>query len=182
MSELVVVVTGPPASGKTGPAKRLAEQLRVPFLGKDDLKETLYDTLGHGDDVEDALERAAHALLCRIAAVQLDAGVSVLLESDFNADTGPDEILRLVEDRDVRLVQVHMEGDTEVLVERFLERVREGERHPGHEDDEADAADLRAKLEAGYWAPLELPGELYRFDVSDKDAMPDEVARRLGPR
>ena len=180
MSALLVVITGPPASGKTGPGRRLAGRIGAACLSKDDLKETLYDVLGHGPELEDALERASLELLYRLAAVQLDAGVPVVLESDFNAETDQAPLRELIEGRPVRVVQVHMSGDADRLVERFVERSESGERHPGHEDDAAAADDLRAKLEAGHWAPLDLPGELLEFDVAEKDEVPGEVARRLG--
>src|SRR5262249_58176789 len=46
---LLVVVTGPPASGKSRLAEELAESLGLPLVTKDGIKETLFDTLGPGD-------------------------------------------------------------------------------------------------------------------------------------
>ena len=38
---LLVVVTGPPASGKSSIARDLASALEIPFISKDELKERL---------------------------------------------------------------------------------------------------------------------------------------------
>ena len=46
---LVVVVTGPPAAGKTTVARELACRLRLPLIAKDTIKEALFDGLGTGD-------------------------------------------------------------------------------------------------------------------------------------
>ncbi|MGD2166160.1 MAG: AAA family ATPase, partial [Anaerolineae bacterium] len=35
---LVVIVTGPPGAGKTTLGRRLSEELRLPFIGKDDVR------------------------------------------------------------------------------------------------------------------------------------------------
>jgi tRNA uridine 5-carbamoylmethylation protein Kti12 len=45
----LVLVTGPPTSGKTTLARPLAHHLDLPLLGKDAIKEALFDTLGTGD-------------------------------------------------------------------------------------------------------------------------------------
>ena len=44
----LVLVTGSPASGKTSLAQPLARQRGLPLLGKDAIKEALFDTLGTG--------------------------------------------------------------------------------------------------------------------------------------
>jgi predicted kinase len=45
----IVVVCGPPASGKTTLARAIADDLRLPLLSKDAVKEVLFDALGSGD-------------------------------------------------------------------------------------------------------------------------------------
>ena len=176
---LLLLVTGPPASGKTGVGRGLAERLGLPVVSKDDLKETLYDVLGQGDELEDAVERAARALAFRVAGVQLAAGVPVLVESDFDPERDVEPLSRLVEEHDARLVQVHIDGDPETLVRRFVERAEHGDRHPGHGDGAGDADELRALLEAGRWDPLELDGELHRFDLDERDEIVDRLAAQL---
>ena len=43
---LLIIVNGPPASGKSTLAEQVAAQLRLPYLSKDAIKEELYDSLG----------------------------------------------------------------------------------------------------------------------------------------
>jgi predicted kinase len=176
---LLVVVTGPPATGKTGVGRDLAERLGLPVVSKDDLKETLYDVLGQGDELEEALERAALALAFRVAGAQLAAGVPVLIESDFDSGSDLAPLRRLVAEHGARLVQVHIGGDPATIVRRFVERAERGDRHPGHGDDAGDADELRDLLESGRWDPLELDGELYTFDLDERDEIVGRVAARL---
>jgi predicted kinase len=179
---LLIVVTGPPASGKSSAARTIATELEIPFLSKDELKERLYDVFGSGDELERKIEDAALATLFSVAASQLRAGVSILLESNFDArsDTGP--LLRLQDEQDARIVQVHIGGDTDALVEKFARRAAKGDRHPGHGDDPGDAEEVRARLEAGQWEPLELPGALVRADMDDDEHEIVEHVRRVCDR
>lgn len=171
---LLVVVTGPPASGKSSIARELAEELRIPFLSKDELKERLYEELGSGDDVEEAIERSATAIVYSVARSNLRVGVSVLVESNFDSesDTAP---LRAL---DARTVQVHCGGEPDALVRNFAERSASGNRHPGHDDDPQDAGELRRKIESGLWDPLDLPGELIRVDASQGQVDVESIASR----
>jgi predicted kinase len=111
-----------------------------------------------------------------VAGMQLDAGVSVLVESNFDSRTEAAPLRRLADEHDVRAVQVHIGGDTNALVAKFVARARSGKRHPGHGDEPSDAADLRAKIEAGLWEPLQIPGTLVEADMEDE---PAAVVRRV---
>ncbi len=84
---LLLVVTGMPSSGKTTVAEGLARRLRLPLIAKDEIKESLYDSLGAGDVASSAgIGRAAYALIFALARTTLDSGVSVLVEANFFRD------------------------------------------------------------------------------------------------
>jgi len=72
---LLVVVTGMPSSGKTTVAERLARELRLPLIAKDEIKESLYDSLGAEDVASSArLGAAAFALIFAFARAMLASG------------------------------------------------------------------------------------------------------------
>jgi len=176
---LLVVVTGPPASGKSRIARDLARELRIPFLSKDEFKERLYEVFGSGEELEDRVERAALAILFSVTGSELAAGVSVLVESNFDATSEVEPFRELCRERDLRLVQVHCGGPADRVEAAFAERSASGQRHPGHADDPAAAAEVRAKLEAGLWDPLDLPGPTIEVDAVTREVDHAALAERV---
>ena len=153
---LLVIVTGAPGSGKTTVARSLAEELRQPLLAKDDIKEALFDVLGTGDrDRSRMLGRATYEVLVAVTRRLLGSGVSCILESNFtHAD-----LLRSLPP--ARIVQIFCTAPADVILERYSLR----SRHPGHLDAEI-VPELRERLAAGEWQPLDLVGKLITLDTS----------------
>jgi predicted kinase len=156
------VVTGPPASGKTSLARALANELGLPWISKDALKETLYDLFGSGEEAEPRLEEVARRLLLTVAEQQLASGLSAIVESNFDRDAELAPLERLWREHPTRVVQIHCGGERDELLERFEERAASDERHPGHEDRPEE---VRDDLERGRFDPLDLPGELIEVDL-----------------
>jgi predicted kinase len=171
---LLVVVTGPPASGKTTIARALAERSELPLFSKDDVKELLFDELGVGDrDWSRKLGRAVFALLLHAAAVELRAGRSLVLEANFAAGESESRFAELPPHR---LVQVHCSAPAELLLERFRQRAR----HPGHLDTSM-VADVARAIADGRHMPLALPGELIALDTS-RDVDLGAIVTTLRPK
>jgi predicted kinase len=155
---LIVVVTGMPAAGKTTLAESLSHALALPLIGKDKIKERLYETLGTGDlEWSGRVGGAAFALLFDVAAALVASGSSVILEANFFRGEEP----RFFALPRHRAVQVLCEAPLETLVARYTDRPR----HIGHHDAEK-VKELPSRFETGVHDPLDLPGEVIRVDTS----------------
>ena len=168
---LLVVVSGPPAAGKTMLAEALRDRLRLPLIAKDTLKETL------GEHIDVARDRTASrrlgvatfAVQFSVARELLTAGVSLILEGNFRADWFSSL-------PPARVVQVHLTAAPAVLRERLL--ARDTHRHPVHYDREA-AAEIAERAAEGEWDPLPIGGELTTVDTTASWPDTDEIAARV---
>jgi predicted kinase len=172
----IVVVTGPPASGKSTVAEALADGLRLPLIAKDAVKEVLFDALGHAElEWTKRLGTAVYPLLYHLLEAQLRAGRSCVLEANFDHDAASERLHRLRERLPFRALQIVCTAPAELLLERYAARM--GTRHAGH-FDELRLDDVREAIAAGRWRALDLAGETIDLDTSqplDLDALIERV-------
>ena len=169
---LLVLVTGPPAAGKSSIAAELARELGLPLLTKDGFKETLFDALGTGDRAwSRRLGQATFPLLYHAVARVLAAGCGAVLEGNFAPGIAERELEALPPHR---LVQVFCSAPADLLAERFVARA--AERHPGHVDHLLAPRD-QGNLHPRDRAPRPGPGPGGRHHPPGRHLQ----GRRLGP-
>jgi len=165
----LVIVSGPPCTGKTMLGQRIAQEFQLPFVNKDGVKELLFDRLGwKDDDWSKRLSLASHDILCYFVAAQLAAGRSLVVESTFKAEADTARFLALEKQFDFEPIQIQCRTEGQVLLERFKARI--GQRHPGHVDHEIYER-LKPVLLQGKYAPLGIGGQVIEVDTTDFQAI-----------
>lgn len=171
---LFVVVSGPPASGKSSLAPLIAAELGLPLLAKDVIKDALMSELPVPDlEASRRLGRAAVAVLLA-AAVDMPRGA--VLESVFHRSAAAGGLAALPG----RVVEVFCRCPRAVLEDRY--RARAGSRQAGYFDRSRSPEELWnpevAEPVAGGWPVLEV-------DTSspvDIASLADAVRRQSGFR
>jgi predicted kinase len=161
----LVIVNGPPASGKSTLGKEIAAELGIPLLSKDAIKEEMYDSLGKIErKISRRLGETSMRLMYTVARKILDADLGVVIEANFYHGISEKDLSKLIAVSDA--VMVHCTAPEEVLKRRYIERAQSGERHPVH-DDANRADELSKDLDNGTYDPLSLGIPLIRVDSSD---------------
>jgi predicted kinase len=163
-SRLFVVVSGPPASGKSTLAPALAGELGLPLFAKDTIKDALMSVLPVPDvDASRQLGRAAVAAMLAIAA---ESPCGAVIESNFYRSRAVAVLRRLPG----RVVEVFCRVDREVARTRY--EARAGSRHAGHFDTIRSPEELWndevSEPVAGGWPLLEV-------DTTEPADVPDVV-------
>lgn len=148
---LFVVVSGPPASGKSTLAPVLADELNLPLVAKDTIKDALMSVLTV-PDVEASREigRAAVRAMMAIAAQSRPGAV---IESNFYRTVARGDLLALPG----LVIEIFCRCDAATASRRYRERA--GTRHAGHFDSTRTTEELWndevSEPVAGGWPVLE---------------------------
>lgn len=128
----IIILAGMPAAGKSTLAAKLQRHFGYPILEKDHIKEGLFDTLGFSCYAEKrALDVAANEVLLRWMGAMIKAGQSMIIDNNFDTQSA-EKLGRMLEENACKCVTVFMNGDPQVLYERYVQRDTQGLRHLGH--------------------------------------------------
>lgn len=130
--KVCVLIAGLPASGKTTFARRLGEALALPMVSKDEIKEILYDSVGFSCKQDKVtLSIAGTKLLYYYAESLMRSGRPFILENNFE-NVIKSQLQALLAQYSYQALTIRFGGDVRVIYERYVERGKSPDRHPGH--------------------------------------------------
>jgi predicted kinase len=149
---MFVVVTGPPASGKSTLAPALARELGLPLVAKDTIKDALMSVLPVPD--VDASRQLGTAAVAAMFAVAAESPRGAVIESNLYRSRAVADLRRLPGP----VVEVFCRVEREIALRRY--QARAASRHAGHFDSIRSADELWndevAEPVAGGWPLIEV--------------------------
>ncbi|NCA95750.1 MAG: hypothetical protein EOM74_02095 [Methanomicrobia archaeon] len=128
----VIIIAGDLASGKSTLAKKLSSHLNVPFFTKEHIKEILGEEIVYTNREDNKkLSNSSIDILLHILERFTDVKQGVILEANFHKED-LEKIKRECELHHMEVVLLYLQGDIDVLYERFMYRECYQNRHPVH--------------------------------------------------
>ncbi len=166
---ILIIVSGPPSTGKTILAHAISQKFKLPLITKDSLKEILFDTIGWKDrEWSKKLGSASFSLLHYFLDSLMPTGQPIIIEGNFKPEFESQEILSRLNRFGYISLQIMCQCDGQILFDRFKKRSESGDRHPGH-CDTGNYDELQDSLLKGKYLPLNLGGPVITFDSTDLD-------------
>lgn len=164
---VLIIVSGPPSSGKTTLAKSIAQKFNLPLITKDSLKEILFDTIGWKDrQWSQKIGSASFGIMHHFLDSLMTTGQSIIIEGNFKTEFESQHLKPRLEKFDYKVVQIMCQCDGKILFERFQKRSESGQRHPGH-CDTSNYNELKDSLLIGKYPPLDIDSQNIIFDSTD---------------
>src|SRR5688572_1526716 len=167
MPPTIIIVTGRPAAGKSTLAKWLSQELKLPLVSKDAIREELFNRLGWKDRKwAQELGKASVDMMFYFARAELEVGHSIIMDNSFYPPVSNPRFQELKEQYHAESIQIVCDSDRETLFQRFKSRADSGKRHPGHGDQDV-LEELYANLASTASPILEIGGTIIEVDTTD---------------
>jgi predicted kinase len=179
-TNLLIIISGPPCTGKTTLAKRIAKEFCLPLISRDDIKEVLFDSLGIKDrEWSRKLGTASFGIIYQIINSLLSANISFIVETPLKPEYDEKRFLNLKKKFGFKTLQIACKTDGKILYDRFKKRSESGQRHPGHCDNK-NYDEFRETLLDGEYPPLGIGGEILEVNTTDFSSIDyDRIFHRI---
>lgn len=126
---LIIIFTGPPASGKSSIANRVGEILGINVISKDECKIRLFETYGFTNHAEKKkLSIQGEKNMYKELLNYVNTDKDIIVDNNFK---NFDELRKIIREstNDVQTICFSCMADYPILAERYNARIQSGNRH-----------------------------------------------------
>lgn len=173
---VLIIISGPPATGKTAIAEALEISFQLPVLSKDRIKERLFDERGIGDlDWSRSLGKEAYETLERVLVDLIQQGTSFILEGNFAGATAQ-KIHQDAQTHQYKIISIRCDAPDDEIIKRMTDRWNSGRRHRGHLDDQVLAKIAQGRTWEGERKGVESD---YILQLDENDSLEQNISKAL---
>ncbi|PIS39305.1 MAG: hypothetical protein COT33_02655 [Candidatus Nealsonbacteria bacterium CG08_land_8_20_14_0_20_38_20] len=146
----VIIISGPPCTGKTVFAKKVAKNFGLPIVCCDPIRETLYDAFGCFDlETFNKNRKVSFFLMFKTLKLLLGCGQNLIIDSTFWSKEIRLKIQRLQKQHKFKCLQINLKACGQILWERYRKKMSSKRRNPGYLDRLREK-ELRRKIIKGF--------------------------------
>lgn len=185
----ILILQGGPATGKTTLGEKIARDLQFPYFSKDNIKELMFNFIGHPSTSTISDESSSHdfsynntadglsgkkmdeasvAILFQLIEEHIRVGRSCVIDCTFEK-VHSFTFNELKSKFFFNPIQVYCHAEAVELARRYKKRALSGERHTGHFDQLLYESFSRDP--SGFdFPPLEIGGAIFSIDTTNSTA------------
>jgi len=174
---MIILIQGPPGSGKSQIGTYLSSLIRAPFYSKDEVKEVLFDTLGTRDsEWSKKLAACSNQMLFKHIRKAIALSNDLIVETNVSLESDVEVVTRLFSGHDEALTEIYLTARKEILLDRVKKRWNSGSRHHGHADNER-LSEIEKYIDKSISQPIRLGHRVIELDSSDTSS--DELKEKI---
>lgn len=164
---LLIVVTGPPASGKTTLARILADKINCPLISRDELKEGLINTLSvPHSQLDKSVDLHVYDTFFEIINLLISKKISLIVDAAFQNKLWKPKLLDLLDEAEIKIIICKTNLD--LIKYRFADRLsNNSDRERYHGDQSLNSSKEQFSELTENYKPVNINAPTLQVDTTN---------------
>lgn len=181
---MIIIIQGPPASGKSTLATKVSERFNIPHISRDNIQEWLYEAHSKSFlEISDKVYAEFGYTLAFDFARELNKGSgSFILEGCFNPENAHLIMQDILSETKHEIVEVFLDSNVDDLIDRYVTRSKNGQRHEAYGEEFRRSNELKIHLESVKYKPMNIGDKVFNYKTDNSNFNFDDFFQYISPR